>query len=102
MSEYCKNCEFLEEEIRQLQMQQCNDCGERTDYNIPCKMIRDLDYGLSKEIEENEKYKQALDEIEEIATCKELDIETNNTVWLKKYILAKVAKILYIISKVKG
>lgn len=60
-----KECEELKEENQKLEMQLCNDCGERDDYNIPCKMIRDLDYDLQKEIEENDRYLKALEEIEE-------------------------------------
>ena len=58
--------EELKEENQKLQMQLCNECGERDDYNIPCKMIRDLDYGLQKEIEKNECYHKALKEIEKV------------------------------------
>ena len=56
----------LKEEIAKVRMEICNECGERTDYNIPCKQIRDLDYGLQLEIEENNKLKQTLTEIKEI------------------------------------
>lgn len=52
--------------------------------------------------DENARYKQALDEIEELATCKESDIETNNAIWLHKYILVKSCQILDIIREVKG
>lgn len=58
--------EQKQEDIAEARMEICNQCGEKTDYNIPCKMIRDLDYGLQIEIEENEKYKQTLEEIREI------------------------------------
>lgn len=58
--------EELKEENQQLRMQLCNDCGERDDYNIPCKMIRDLDYGLQKEIEDNDRYRKALEKIEKV------------------------------------
>ena len=38
-------------------------------------MIRDLDYGLQKEIEENDRYRKALEEIEEyIKNFKEIDL----------------------------
>lgn len=60
-----QECEELKEENQKLEMQLCNDCGERDDYNIPCKMIRDLDYGLQKEIEENDRYRKALEDIKE-------------------------------------
>lgn len=60
-----QKCEELKEENQKLEMQLCNDCGERDDYNIPCKMIRDLDYGLQKEIEENDRYRKALEDIKE-------------------------------------
>ncbi len=60
-----QECEELKEKNQKLEMQLCNDCGERDDYNIPCKMIRDLDYGLQKEIEENDRYRKALEEIEQ-------------------------------------
>ena len=59
-----QECEVLQEQNQKLQMQLCNECGERDDYNIPCKMIRDLDYWLQKEIEENDRYRKALEEIE--------------------------------------
>ena len=55
------------EDIAEARMEICNQCGERDDYNIPCKQIRDLDYGLKLEIEENEKLKQTLAEIKKIA-----------------------------------
>lgn len=55
------------EDIAKAIMEICNQCSERDDYNIPCKQIRDLDYSLQLEIEENEKLKQTLDEIKEIA-----------------------------------
>ena len=61
--EEVKRCQ---EQNQKLQLQLCNECGERDDYNIPCKMIRDLDYGLQKEIEENDRYRKAFEEIEEI------------------------------------
>lgn len=61
-----KECEELKEENQQLRMHFCNDCGEKDDYNIPCKIIRDLDYELQKEIEENDHYREALKEIERI------------------------------------
>lgn len=37
-------------------------------------MIRDLDYGLQKEIEENDRYRKALEEIKEIVkiNCEEI------------------------------
>lgn len=70
-------------------MQLCNDCGERADYNIPCKMIRDLDYGLQKEIEENDRYRKALEEIEKIVgECPAFDYNAK--------------QILDIINKAKG
>ena len=55
------------EDIAEARMEICNQCEERDDYNIPCKQIRDLDYGLKLEIEENEKLKQTLAEIKKIA-----------------------------------
>ena len=61
-----QECEELKEENQKLEMQLCNECGERDDYNIPCKMIRDLDYGLQIELEENARYRKALEEIEKI------------------------------------
>lgn len=60
-----QECEELKEENQKLEMQLCNDCGEKDDYNIPCKMIRDLDYGLQKEIEVNDRYCKALEDIKE-------------------------------------
>lgn len=62
-----QECEDLKEEIAKATMEICNQCGEKDDYNIPCKQIRDLDYGLQLEIEENDKLKQTLTEIKEIA-----------------------------------
>ena len=61
-----QECEVLQEQNQKLQMQLCNECGERDDYNIPCKMIRDLDYWLQKEIEENDRYRKALEEIKKV------------------------------------
>ena len=63
-----QECEELKEENQKLEMQLCNECGERDDYNIPCKMIRDLDYGLQMELEENARYRKALEEIEKIVS----------------------------------
>lgn len=68
--------EKLKEENQRLGMQLCNECGERDDYNIPYRMIRDLDCGLQKEIKENDGYRKALKEIEEYfktecVSCKE-------------------------------
>ena len=62
-----QECEELKEEIAKATMEICNQCGEKDDYNIPCKQIRDLDYGLQLEIEENDKLKQTLTEIEKLA-----------------------------------
>ena len=59
--------EELKEELAKVRMEICNQCGEKDDYNIPCKQIRDLDYGLQLEIEENYKLKQTLTEIKDIA-----------------------------------
>lgn len=61
-----KKYEELKEENQRLEMQLCNDCGERDDYNIPCKMIRDLDCGLQMELEENARYRKALEKIAKI------------------------------------
>lgn len=61
-----QECEELKEENQQLRMHFCNDCGEKDDYNIPCKIIRDLDYELQKEIEENNLYHKARDEIKKV------------------------------------
>lgn len=55
------------EDIAEARMEICNQCGEKDDYNIPCKMIRDLDYGLTVTIEERDRYKQTLEEIRDIA-----------------------------------
>ena len=61
-----QECEELKEEVAKARIEICNQCGEKDDYNIPCKQIRDLDYGLQLEIEENDRLKQALTEIKEI------------------------------------
>ena len=67
----------LKEEIAKVRMEICNQCGEKDDYNIPCKQIRDLDYGLQLEIEENHKLKQTLTELGTILThCMQQDICT--------------------------
>lgn len=49
------------EDIAEARIEMCNQCGRRDDYNIPCKQIRDLDYDLQLEIEENEKLKQTIE-----------------------------------------
>lgn len=54
------------EDVAEARMEICNQCGNRDDYNIPCKMIRDLDYGLTVTVEERDKYEHALEEIREI------------------------------------
>ena len=67
--------QFKEQECDELRMKFCSECGERDDDNIPCKMIRDLDYYLQKEQEDNDRYRKALDEIEEMAkTCLYQDV----------------------------
>lgn len=92
-----QECEELKEENQKLEMQLCNNCGERDDYNIPCKMIRDLDYGLQKEIEENTRYRKALEEIEkeirdfQCDNCEDYHCET-----------CDMKDILDIINKAKG
>lgn len=65
----------LKKEIAKATMEICNQCGEKDDYNIPCKQIRDLGYGLQLEIEENDKLKQTLTEIKEIAKPYQRDID---------------------------
>lgn len=81
--------EELKEENAKARMEICNQCSERDDYDIPCKQIRDLDYGLQLELEENEKLKQVLQEIKEIA---QYDVYTSRTDlclklnWVKKII----------------
>ena len=92
-----QECEELKEENQKLEMQLCNNCGERDDYNIPCKMIRDLDYGLQKEIEENDRYHKANQEIEEV--CME-DTRTFADGTQVRY--DSLDEILDIISKAKG
>lgn len=89
-------CEELKEENQKLEMQLCNDCGERDDYNIPCKMIRDLGYGLQKEIEENDRYRKALEEIEEYAKENDEMLQGYHHEW------ANNRQILEIINKAKG
>ena len=91
-----QECEVLQEQNQKLQMQLCNECGERDDYNIPCKMIRDLDYGLQKEIEENDRYRKALEEIEEYINNQGINHKWN------MYIQRFRQKILDIIDKAKG
>lgn len=50
----CKvlECEQLKEENEKLRMELCNQCGEKDDYNISCRMIKKLDYGLHKQVED--------------------------------------------------
>lgn len=90
-----QECEELKEENQKLEMQLCNEYGERDDYNIPCKMIRDLDYGLQKEIEENDKYLKALERIEYEATEKLKALEADTDTY------GCLMKILNIINEVK-
>lgn len=54
------------EDITESRIEICNQCGKQTDYNIPCKQIRNLDYDLQLEIKENNKLKQVLGEIKKI------------------------------------
>lgn len=68
------------EDIAEARMEICNQCGNRDDYNIPCKMIRDLDYGLTVTIDERDKYEQALEEIRKISETAKKDI-CNNCGW---------------------
>ena len=91
-----QECEKLEEENQKLEMQLCNECGEKDDYNIPCKMIRDLDYGLQMELEENDRYHKALEEIEEYINNQGINHKWN------MYIQRFRQKILYIINEAKG
>ena len=56
--------QFKEQECEELRMKFCSECGERDDDNIPCKMIRDLDYYLQKEREDNDRYRKALKDIQ--------------------------------------
>ncbi len=90
-----QECEELKEENQKLEMQLCNDCGERDDYNISCKMIRDLDYSLQKEIEDNDRYRKALEEIAEYC---------NNQISLTGDLPFRTTEsdILDIINKAKG
>ena len=88
-----QECEELKEENQKLEMQLCNECGERDDYNIPCKMIRDLDYGLQMELEENACYRKALEGIEGIAKN-----FGSYAAWQEQ----RINKILDIINKAKG
>lgn len=55
------------EDIAEARMEICNQCGNRDDYNIPCKMIRDLDYALTTTVEERDTYRKALEEIQQTA-----------------------------------
>lgn len=103
-----EECEELKEENQKLEMQLCNDCGERDDYNIPCKMIRDLDYGLQKEIEENDRYRKALEEIEDIVQNHIINDFSNWNMGeisddiVADYVVANCKQILNIINKAKG
>ena len=92
-----QECEELKEENQKLEMQLCNECGERDDYNIPCKMIRDLDYGLQMELEENACYRKAFEEIEKV--CLE-DTRTFADGTQVRY--DSLDEILDIINKAKG
>ena len=83
----------LKEEIAKVRMEICNECGERTDYNIPCKQIRDLDYGLQLEIEENYKLKQTLIEIKEIAVDQK-DVLESMRIDIAEQILNKISEVL--------
>ena len=83
-------------------MQLCNECGERDDYNIPCKMIRDLDYGLQKEIEENDRYRKALEEIWGLTQSILDDFETYDTEMQLSYCHDISYHIQDIINKAKG
>ena len=89
--------EKLEEEIAKARMEICNQCSERDDYNIPCKQIRDLDYGLQLEIE-NIQLKQTLTEIKEIAE-KEVN---NRMLFADKESFCDFNKILQKISEVEN
>ena len=101
----------LKKEIAKATMEICNQCGEKDDYNIPCKQIRDLGYGLQLEIEENDKLKQTLTEIKEIAEiltpmtdeyencldrdrCFECDFTEDCSYFNIKQILQKISEVL--------
>ena len=69
---------------------------------LDTKQIAELAKKSIRLTTENRKLEAVLDEIEEIASCEKIDIETNNEVWLTKYILARSCQILDIISKATG
>ena len=69
--------EQLQEENEKLRMELCNQCGEKDDYNIPCRTIRELDYGLQKQIEENDCYRKTLKKIERY--CEEQNLKYDTT-----------------------
>ena len=85
--------EELKKEIAQARMAICNQCGEKDDYNIPCKQIRDLDYDLQLEIEENDKLKQTLTEIKEIAEAHKKDESVWNPYRQLDKILQKISEV---------
>ncbi len=60
--------EELKEKLKISCIKSCQDCEDCIDCidEIPCKTIRDLDYALLVTIDERDKYKQALDEIEQV------------------------------------
>ena len=94
-----QECEELKEEIQKLEMEFCNECGEKDDYNIPCRMIRNLNYVLVKEFEVNDRYRKALEEIEGLISDDEfvrcpIDDDVNCNYFTRN-------KILNIINKVK-
>ena len=91
-----QECEELTKNNDEPRMRLCNECGEKDDYNIPCKMIRDLDYDLQKALEENERYRKALVEIEELAN------ENNELLQGYHHEWANNKLILEIINKAKG
>lgn len=103
LSSKTQECEELKEENQRLEMQLCNGCGERDDYNIPCKMIRDLNYGLQKEIEENDRYAKALEEIEKVINNILNSCLGRNTAGCRPAhnVCGDLIKILDIINKVK-
>lgn len=104
-----QECEELKEENYQLQ-KNCQICEYFID-GIPCKPLRDMDYDLQDVINQRDKYKQALDEIEKLIPkfdtsdgCSYGDYDCENCSDLDEAIVCayKLKKIIKgIISKVR-
>ena len=86
-----QECEELKKQLEEYQDQ------EPTIVNT----IGNLQLQVKAWIEQSQKYKQALDEIEKILDNSTADTQTNNAKWLQQHYLARFCEIRDIIDKAK-